>query len=191
MSSHNEYIPTTLGYAILGLIQRESMSGYQIRKEFETTPLGHYSSSPGSIYPALRRLQQEGLLQRVSVSKAASSKKKYTLTTSGLASLVDWFNKPVTREEVVNGLDDLLLRFAMMGDLVDRSRKTVFLNDFKREAEAYIATLRLFRTSASVSMPLNGLLALDHGIESYKTHARWASYALEAIVDGPHNTEVS
>ena len=41
---------TPLSYALLGLMQMEPRSGYALRKVFETTPLGGYSSSPGSIY---------------------------------------------------------------------------------------------------------------------------------------------
>ena len=37
------------------------MSGYDLRKVFEETALGNYSSSPGAIYPALSRLEQQGI----------------------------------------------------------------------------------------------------------------------------------
>jgi DNA-binding PadR family transcriptional regulator len=48
---------TTLGYALLGLIRAEPRTGYALRMVFETTPMGSYSSSPGSIYPALKSLE--------------------------------------------------------------------------------------------------------------------------------------
>ena len=49
---------STLSLAILGLIAQEWQSGYDIRKAFATTPMGHFSSSPGAIYPALKRLEK-------------------------------------------------------------------------------------------------------------------------------------
>ena len=55
---------TPLSFALLGLIGMEPRSGYKLRKVFETTPLGNYSSSPGSIYPALRALEKAGLVRR-------------------------------------------------------------------------------------------------------------------------------
>jgi len=58
MKNENEIKHTLLDYAILGLIQDHALSGYAIRKMFEETALGHYSSSPGTIYPALNRLQK-------------------------------------------------------------------------------------------------------------------------------------
>ena len=51
---------TTLGYALLGLVAGEPQTGYALMKTFTTTPMGHYSGSPGAIYPALRRLEGAG-----------------------------------------------------------------------------------------------------------------------------------
>ena len=44
-------LPTSLEYALLGLIHMQPQSGYDLRKIFETTPMGHYSSSPGAMAP--------------------------------------------------------------------------------------------------------------------------------------------
>ena len=55
--------PTPLEFALLGLMHPEPMSGYDLRKIFMTTALGNYSSSPGAIYPALRRLEKAGLVK--------------------------------------------------------------------------------------------------------------------------------
>ena len=52
-----------LGYAILGLLQHQASSGYELRKVFSSTSMKTYSDSPGAIYPALRRLEQQGLIR--------------------------------------------------------------------------------------------------------------------------------
>lgn len=80
-SSVENFKPTVLGYAILGLAQEESRSGYSIRKVFETTALGVYSSSPGSIYPALNRLEKNGLVQKKVINN--SQKSRYHITELG------------------------------------------------------------------------------------------------------------
>jgi DNA-binding PadR family transcriptional regulator len=51
---------TTLDYALLGLLDASPMSGYDVHKIFETTPLAHSGSSPGAAYPALKRLERRG-----------------------------------------------------------------------------------------------------------------------------------
>ncbi len=51
---------TPLRLAILGLVAMHPQSGYDLRKIFETTPMGNFSSSPGAIYPALKSLEKKG-----------------------------------------------------------------------------------------------------------------------------------
>src|SRR3954462_14165168 len=53
----------SLGYALLGLLQQKPSSGYDLRKIFSSTSMKTYSDSPGAIYPALRRLEQEALIR--------------------------------------------------------------------------------------------------------------------------------
>ena len=173
----SEYTPTTLGYAILGLLHQEQRSGYAVRKVFENSPIGHYSSSPGAIYPALRRLQQAGLILQV----APQGKKVFSTTPDGAAMLTVWLDKPIEQEDVVKHLPELLLRFAFMDNLVAKSRKVLFLKRFKEEIDIYIDRLAQFRESERHSMPLHGRLALDNGIESYKAHSSWAVHALKAL----------
>ena len=45
-----------LELAILGLARQKARSGYELRRVFATTPMGHFSDSPGAIYAAVRRL---------------------------------------------------------------------------------------------------------------------------------------
>ena len=54
---------STLSLAILGLIHQQPQTGYDIRKLFATTPLGHISNSPGAIYPALKRIEDAGWIR--------------------------------------------------------------------------------------------------------------------------------
>src|SRR5690606_8869973 len=54
---------TTLEYALIGLIRECPRSGYELRKVFVETAMAGYSGSPGAIYPALRRLEADGLIE--------------------------------------------------------------------------------------------------------------------------------
>ena len=71
----------------LGVLTLGPASGYEIRKQFEEGPFAHfYDASYGSIYPALGRLLEDGL---VSVTELAQDgkpdKKVYRLTDQGHA----------------------------------------------------------------------------------------------------------
>ena len=54
----------TLRYAILGLVDRKPTTGYDIAKEFKERELSNFWSARHSqIYPELRKLTEEGLLE--------------------------------------------------------------------------------------------------------------------------------
>lgn len=69
----------------LGVLHRADSTGYEIKKMFEEGPFGHFlEASYGSIYPALTRLTEEGLLSfRDERQKGRPDKKVYTLTDKG------------------------------------------------------------------------------------------------------------
>lgn len=53
---------TEFEQVLLGMIAGEPSTGYHLKQEFATTPLGIYQPSSGALYPALRRLERRGLL---------------------------------------------------------------------------------------------------------------------------------
>ncbi|GAB5389946.1 MAG: hypothetical protein Alpg2KO_29140 [Alphaproteobacteria bacterium] len=77
----------------LGAVSREPASGYAIRKMFEDGPLGHiHSLGYGSIYPALKRLSENGDLALEEAAEAehdgeADRSKVYAITEQGLDRL--------------------------------------------------------------------------------------------------------
>ena len=88
-----------LGYALLGLLHQRPGSGYVLRKIFATTPMGTFSDSPGAIYPALRRLERQGLVRgRVEQSAGLRQKQTFRLTPGGKAALEEWLERPLTRD---------------------------------------------------------------------------------------------
>lgn len=65
--------------AILRLLTEEPMHGYQIIHEIETRSDGAWKPTPGSVYPTLQLLIDEGLLR----AEETDGKKSYSLTDSG------------------------------------------------------------------------------------------------------------
>ncbi len=170
---------TSLDYAILGLIHQEPQSGYGIRKEFETTALGNYSSSPGAIYPALKRLQKLGLV--IKSTYGNDHKKRFGCTEAGKNALTEWLSKPLELHDVAKNLDELLLRFAFMGNLLKKENKLSFLLSLQELLKTYITELKTYHKNSGRDLPLNGRLAFEHGIESYQATLRWSNKALHTI----------
>ncbi len=171
--------PTLLDYAILGLIQDQPLSGYAIRKLFEETALGNYSSSPGTIYPALNRLQKFELVKKNAQGK--NVKTCFEITTKGVLILQKWFSKPVEKIEVEKKTDELLLRFGFMEALVDKKQKIDFLTSFHDILKIYIKELQAYYNKESNNMPLHGRLAFQYGIDLNKTTLKWCKRAISQI----------
>ena len=51
-----------LKYAILGLLNQKSMSGYELSAEFESALNEFWSANHSQIYPELKKLTQEGMI---------------------------------------------------------------------------------------------------------------------------------
>ena len=106
-----------LGYALLGLLYQAPRSGYDLRKIFSTTPLSTFSDSPGSIYPALHRLQRRGLISsRVEERPGLRRRRLFSMTDAGLLKLRRRQSQPITDASVIRGVDDLMLRFGFMDE---------------------------------------------------------------------------
>jgi DNA-binding PadR family transcriptional regulator len=164
-----------LGFALLGLLAEQPMSGYDLRKVFTTTAMGSFSDSPGAIYPALARLEANGLAVGT-VEESASLRKRriFQVTPQGMAALKAWLMKPVTRDNIVRGIGELMLRFAFMDRTVGEERTVRFLGEFAKEIEAYLPSLQQYLASHASAMPLSSRLALESGIQEYAMRLQWA-----------------
>ncbi len=173
---------TTLEYALLGLIGMSPMTGYDVHKVFVTTPLAHFSSSPGAIYPALRRLAHIGLLEaRLDTAREARPRRVYSLTASGENALEAWLHQPVTREELIRGAGAPILRFSLAGDRLSRAEVLDYLESYKKVVAAYIKELYGYTEPSASSGNLYGRLALHHGIRSYESELEWTKWAATEI----------
>jgi len=164
-----------LGYAMLGILQQQPLSGYDLRKIFAATPLMAFSDSPGAIYPALERLEHGGLiLGRIQKGPGLRQRRVFRLTAAGSGQLRRWLEKPISRDDIVRGADALLLRFSFMDAGLGRAHSARFLEALETELAAYLPTLREFLKSAQEGMPISGRLALESGVQGYESLLRWA-----------------
>jgi DNA-binding PadR family transcriptional regulator len=168
-----------LGCALLGLLQQKPSSGYDLRKIFSTTAMTTYSDSPGAIYPALQRLQQQGFI-RGSIESGSGMRRRqvFRLTAQGTAELRKWIARPVLRADVIRGLDEVILRFAFSEQAVGPSASVRILQSLQAELTSYIPDLHQQLSAGKATMPTSGRLALESGIKGYDCLLRWTQDAL-------------
>ncbi|MBO3747895.1 helix-turn-helix transcriptional regulator [Streptosporangiaceae bacterium NEAU-GS5] len=65
--------------ALLALLAEEPRNGYQMIEEIERRSRGLWRPSPGSVYPALQQLEDEGLV----IAQESGGSRVYRLTEAG------------------------------------------------------------------------------------------------------------
>ena len=168
-----------LGYALLGLLHQQPLSGYDLRKIFAHTPMGTFSDSPGAIYPALQRLAKRRLVSsRIQASSGLRRRRLFRPTSAGKRVFKAWQTRAISSDDVIHRVDELMLRFGFMDETAGSAHATRFLKALAKELTAYIPTLRKFLKVQGVGMPLSGKLALESGIRGYEALLDWAKSAL-------------
>ncbi len=122
--------------AALLLLAEEPRNGYQIMQEVQERSGGLWSPSPGSVYPALAQLEDEGLIR----SEEEDGRKHYALTDSG-RKLVDErpADRPAPWEQL--GGDGAAGEAQQLGRLI-REVGFAFAQIMKTGSEAQMARAR-------------------------------------------------
>ena len=171
---------TPLEYALLGLLDQEPRSGYGLRRIFALTPLGHFSDSPGAIYPALRRLLARRWIGACA-PKGGRRRRELRISTRGREAFVAWLRLPVTAIDVTADPDVLLLRFAFMGQALPVAAIRDFLEGYERQMTTQLKGLRRHHGEHAHTWPLTGRLAFEHGLAQHEAQVAWARSAARAL----------
>src|ERR1700733_3888244 len=86
--------------AALALLAEEPRNGYQIIQEIAARSGGVWQPSPGSVYPALQQLEDEGLIR---AEGAESGRKGFSLTDEGRAYMAEHADEVTAPWEIVAG----------------------------------------------------------------------------------------
>ncbi|HMA42943.1 MAG TPA: PadR family transcriptional regulator [Gemmatimonadales bacterium] len=121
-------------YVILKLLREKPRHGYEVMKELEEQLHGCYSPSPGTVYPTLQWLEDEGLVR----AREQDGKKVYEITEAGTKFLdehkdvvTDIFDRVAeTVEEALGG------SMAEINQGVARMMKAVYRRGWRGSDEA-------------------------------------------------------
>jgi len=175
---------TDFEHVLLGLIASEPRSGYGLKKLFSASPASVYQPSPGALYPALRRLEDRGLLQaEKKVSSGRRAQRLYRVTEAGRAIHLDWLRQPVAPDSVVADLGLHLMRFALMEDNLPREAVLAFLADLAGALEGFVSGVEMFVSGSGQALPRHAVLALEHGIVVHRASLEWARSARAALAE--------
>ncbi|WP_158602443.1 PadR family transcriptional regulator [Cohnella endophytica] len=98
---------------ILGMLMKRSLSGYEIKQIYEDIFAYFYSSSYGTIYPMLQRMEKEEWITKETVlQEGKPNKNVFTITEKGRAQFNAYLHSPVESDAVKS---DFLMRLYFGG----------------------------------------------------------------------------
>jgi DNA-binding PadR family transcriptional regulator len=134
--------------ALLALLLERPMHGYEMIQELESRTGGIWRPSPGSVYPTLQLLEDEGLIE----AEATGGRKRFTLTEAGRAEAQTAAENPPwaqfsddTMSQVQDfrdaavGIMSALRQVGFSGTPEQRQRALEVLNETKRKLYAILA----------------------------------------------------
>ncbi|MEA1940249.1 MAG: PadR family transcriptional regulator [Candidatus Caldatribacteriota bacterium] len=84
----------SLGHALLGLLNYRSMTGYDLKKTFDSSIVFFWSAQMSQIYRDLNSLEKKGLVEsEIEPQKKRPDKKVYQITEKGKKNFLRWLNK--------------------------------------------------------------------------------------------------
>ena len=85
-----------LEYIILGFLKHRDMSGYDIKQHMSMSTDNFYNASYGSIYPMLKKLEENGSIRSREELEGGKYKKLYSITPAGDQAFLQWLQEPIT-----------------------------------------------------------------------------------------------
>jgi DNA-binding PadR family transcriptional regulator len=173
-------------YAILGGLTLGPMSGYDLKQFVDESVRHFWAESFGQIYPILRRLEMDGLVER-QPAPAATGRERivYGITDAGREALARWVGEPA-RHDV--GRVEVLLKLFFARNAPPGTAARL-LRGFRAEhvarLERYAAEEQRLRTERGRFADLPYWLAtLSYGRHVSRTLVEWCDESLAALDGG-------
>src|SRR5690349_13398372 len=134
--------------AILALLKERPMHGYEMIQELDSRTGGVWRPSPGSVYPTLQMLEDEGLIE----AEATGGRKRFSLTDAGREEATtaaehppwaqfsnDTMSQVQDFRDAAVGIMDALRQVGFNGTQEQRDKALEVLNETKRKLYAILA----------------------------------------------------
>lgn len=122
--AYADAMPSTLGFALLGLLARKPRTGYELSRAMKK-PVGYFwSAGHSQIYPELARLEDAKLIRgKDEHGPGPRQNRRYTISASGRRALAAWATEPAPPQPARN--EELLKLYSLWLVDPDRARETL------------------------------------------------------------------
>jgi DNA-binding PadR family transcriptional regulator len=167
---------TAITPVILGLLAMQPRSGYDIKAVVDRSTRFFWAASYGQIYPELRRLEADGLIEGEDAPSGGRRRHVYSITPAGREALLEWLLGQTVTIEL---RDESLLRL-FFADSLPSEQALMLLEGRKRGHEQFLETLRAIDARPGQDTPFVDLV-LRWGIAFNEWGAQWCQQQLDRL----------
>ena len=172
-------------YVLLGLLQEEELSGYEMKKNIDIRMFFFWQESFGQIYPELSKMVEDGLIDfsnTQSTERIKHEKISYKITPKGEKELKEWME--AENEKDTSRSEFLLKMFLSTGKNHEEMRKHII--KFKEQSEQKLELFNIFDMQLNQDIELHNnhkqiLCVLNLGIRQAKLYIDWSKEILENL----------
>jgi DNA-binding PadR family transcriptional regulator len=151
---------TSLEYVVLGLLTIQPQSGYDIINYFSPAGVHSWSASPGSIYPMLKRLEKQRIIEgELETERELRPRKIYHLSALGEQLLNDWLRDVPEILPLYEQREMAMWRFQFMEGRLTTPEIIRWLDDYLDALRIYDVGRRYWSDATREAMA-------EHGQES-------------------------
>jgi DNA-binding PadR family transcriptional regulator len=177
---------SSVARVILGALLHGAKSGYEIKQLVDKATRFFWAASYGQIYPELRRLREQGLIEGEESANGGRRRVVFSITPAGREALRTWLLEPGTGYEL---RDEGLLKL-FFADALEPGEALELVRRFRAQRQEILDRLRAIEQSARAHGGFPAIV-LDYGIGSHEWVVAWCD-ATERRLTAAHETaEVS
>jgi len=171
---------TTMEYVILGLLSAAPQTGYALISTMEMTD-GRWSASSGSIYPALKRLERQGVIEgHVEAVYTTRPRKVYRITALGDALLDSWVK--TTQGVDLNDREIPLIKFLFAEQRMSRDEVLQWLDNYEQCMDAYEFAHEAWQNAQFTVSSVHQQLLVQATVMEWKMQREWIRVARERLL---------
>jgi len=131
----------SLKHGLLGLLNYEPMTGYELNKTFENSLNYFWQAQKSQIYRELNSMEKKGWVEfKIIYQDNKPNKKQYTLTNEGIQELKNWLNEPDISKDLI--IRNVFLMKIFFSGVNNYDENIKLLETFKNECKINIDSLK-------------------------------------------------
>jgi DNA-binding PadR family transcriptional regulator len=172
--------PSNTAHVILGFLAAEGAepkSGYDLKQMIDKSVRFFFAASYGQIYPELKKLSAEGLIEGTDEATGGRARTTWVITEAGRGALRKWLLENENRAEM---RDQGILR-SFFADTLSRDERIKKLRELREQRIADLAVLQALDTGSRAEHPKMPDLILDYGLGLHEYVIAWCDRTIKKL----------